>query len=144
MAEPAVISIRRQVVDVELQGTQSDGLALQRRLPGVCADTVSPALEEALAALDPGDEYVSIDRLEIAVTDIRLDRLEEDLADAVQREVTLYLRAHPPVPTDNRAEEGSADAASGPVRRRSRVETVDEALIVFLRSGRLPWSFRLP
>jgi hypothetical protein len=144
MTEPAVISVRRQIVDVELQGTQSDGLALQHRLPRVCADTVSPALERALAALDPGDGYVSIERLEITVADIRLDRLEQDLAEAVQREVALYVRANPPVASEDGGNRAGPDAASGPVRRRSRAETVDEALVVFLRSGRLPWSFQLP
>ena len=30
------------------------------------------------------------------------------------------------------------------MQRRTVAETVDEALLVFLRTGRLPWSFRVP
>ena len=40
---------------------------------------------------------------------------------------------------------GAAGAPkSGDVQRRTVAETVDEALVVFLRTGRLPWSFRVP
>ena len=40
MAGTATITIRRQILDVEVHGTEAEGLALQRRLPGVCADVL--------------------------------------------------------------------------------------------------------
>jgi hypothetical protein len=40
--------IRRHVLNVELFGTESDGFALQRRLPSLCQDWLMPALEPVL------------------------------------------------------------------------------------------------
>src|SRR5687768_11377093 len=139
MASTAAITVRRQILDVELHGTESEGLALQRRLPRVCADVLWPALESAFAPGDPGDAHLVVERLAIDVSDIALDHLDAALADAVQREVADYLRRNP-------AEQFDAAGApkSGQVQRRTVAETVDEALVVFLRTGRLPWSFRVP
>ena len=131
--------VRRQILDVELHGTESEGLALQRRLPGVCADVLWPALESAFAQRDPGDAHLVIERMAIDLSGIALDRLEAALADAVRREVADYLRRNPAVPF------GAAGAPKrGDVQRRTVAETVNEALVVFLRTGRLPWSFRVP
>jgi hypothetical protein len=139
MAGTATITVRRQILDVELHGTESEGLALQRRLPGVCADVLWPALESAFAPGDPGDAHLVVERLAIDVSGISLVHLDAELADAVQREVADYLRRNPAVPS------GAAGAPKGgDVQRRTVAETVDEALVVFLRTGRLPWSFRVP
>ena len=139
MAGTATITVRRQILDVEVHGTESEGLALQRRLPGVCADVLWPALESAFAPGDPGDAHLVVERLAIDVSGISLDRLDAELADAVQREVADYLRRNPAVPFD-----AAGAPKSGDVQRRTVAETVDEALVVFLRTGRLPWSFRVP
>jgi hypothetical protein len=139
MAGTAAIMVRRQILDVELHGTESEGLALQRRLPGVCADVLWPALESAFAPADPGDAHLVVERLAIDVSGISLDHLDAELADAVQREVADYLRRNPAVPF------GAAGTPKrGDVQRRTVAETVDKALMVFLRTGRLPWSFRVP
>lgn len=139
MTGTAAITVRRQILDVEVRGTEAEGLALQRRLPRVCADVLWPALESAFAPGDPGDAHLVIERLAIDVSGISLDHLDAELAAAVQREVADYLRRHPAVPF------GAAGAPkSGDVQRRTVADTVDEALVVFLRTGRLPWSFRVP
>jgi hypothetical protein len=133
------ITVRRQSLDVEVHGTESEGLALQRRLPDVCAEVLWPALESAFERVDPGDAHLVVERLTIDVSGISLDHFDAELADAVQREVADYLRRNPAVPF------GSAEAPqNGDVQRRTVAETVDEALVVFLRTGRLPWSFRVP
>src|SRR4051794_18005193 len=139
MAGTATITVRRQILDVELHGTESEGLALQRRLPGVCADVLWPALEAAFAPGDPGDAHLVVERLAIDVSDVSLSDLDAELADAVQREVGDYLRRHPAVPFGAPEAPGSED-----VLRRTVAESMDEALVVFLRTGRLPWSFRVP
>jgi hypothetical protein len=134
----AVITIRNQILDIELHGAESDGFALQRRLPGVCADVLSPALESALAEVDPGDAHLYLERLVIELVDVPLDRLEAELADALRREVANYFRRNPPV------RYAGEDPTQGAVQHRTAAETVEGALLVFLRTGRLPWSFRVP
>jgi hypothetical protein len=138
MAE-SMVTIRRQVLEVEMAGTQADGLALQRRLPAVCADLLSPALAAELARIDPGDAHLYVERLPVNVAGVALDRLEAELVAAVVREVAAFFRRHPPAAPGHDAGPGTTA-----VERRTPAATVDDALVVFLRSGRLPWSFRVP
>ena len=135
---PATVTIRREILEVEVHGTEADGVALQRRLSDVCADVLAPALEAAFARVNPGEAHLLIERLAIDLADISLDRLDAEMTDAVHREIADYFRRNP-VPIGP----GPASEA-GDVKRRTPAETVDEALLVFLRTGRLPWSFRVP
>lgn len=128
------------MLDVEVHGAEAEGLALQRQLPAMCADAVSPALEAALAPLDAAGAHLVIDVLEVDVGEIPLDRLEAALAEQLRRELSEYVRRH--VIDDAPADEGAPAQAS--VRRRSDAERIDEALLEFLRTGRLPWWVRLP
>ncbi|HSK35033.1 MAG TPA: contractile injection system tape measure protein [Propionicimonas sp.] len=140
MAGSADVTIRRQVLEVELHGSAAEGHALQRRLPQVCSEVVSPAIEAALGALDPGDSFLFLDQLSIDLSLGSLDGFEAELAAAVRREIAEHFRRHPLRPT------GAAQAApeAGGVSQRTPAETVEDALVAFLRTGRLPWSFRLP
>lgn len=145
MGESAVITIRRQVLDVAIRATEAEGLALQRRLPGICADVLLPAIESALAPYDPVDAHLTVDRLEIRVSIASPDRFDADLAEGVRRELAEWFRRHPPVPdAPTRAGTLSDGSAGCLVRARTGAETVDEALAVFLATGRLPWSFDVP
>lgn len=140
MAGSADVTIRRQVLEVELHGSAAEGHALQRRLPRVCSEVVSPAIEAALGAVDPGDSFLFLDQLSIDLSLVSLDGFEAELAAAVRREIAEHFRRHPIRPA------GAAEAGpeAGGVSQRTPAETVEDAFVAFLRSGRLPWSFRLP
>lgn len=140
----STITIRRQVLDVEVAGTQADGLALQRRLPGWCADVLSPALETELARFDPGDAHLFVERLEVDVPQIGLDRLEAELADAVRAAVADFFRKNPPGRPAGPGASGAEAASRVGVQLRAKEAVVADALVAFLRTGRLPWSFLLP
>ena len=84
--------IRQHSIHVDLNGTEADGLALQRRLPALCHDTLLPALERVLDRYAPVDEHLSIDRLEINAGTLALGRLDTDLAKAVAEGVDRALR----------------------------------------------------
>jgi Contractile injection system tape measure protein len=154
MGDAAVVTIRRQVLDVDLPGTEADGLALQRRLPGMCADVLWPAIEAVLGAIDQGDSYVYLDRLAIDLTLHSIDGFESELADAVQRELQDHFRRHPlrrAAPSGAAGDPGEPPSPGAPgepgtpgdVQHRTFGQTVNQALYTFLRTGRLPWSFRL-
>ena len=142
MGERAAVTIRRQVLEVDLCGTEAEGHALQRRLPRVCADVLSPAIESALRPFDAAGRFLYLDRVHLEVTVSSLDDLEAELANAVRRGIEEHLVRHPPAvagPAGVAArvgpDETPASAATG---------TVAETLVVFLRTGRLPWWFSLP
>lgn len=130
--------IRQQYVHVEVNGTEADGLALQRRLPGLCLQSLNPAIELVLNRHASSDRYLSIERLEIDAGAIPLERLDHDLAEAVVLALERSLR-----------EQISADGAStstgfGKIRHKTDLQRIHEAFMYFLQAGYLPWSFRLP
>lgn len=137
----AAITIRRQVVSVDLRGTEADGLALQHRLPAVCAEVIAPALESALSRFNTGSTTLVIDRLEIDVPAITLDRLTDALGAGVRQGVEECLLRAPPLVTPGASGD---DAERVAIEERAVAGTVDGALAAFLTSGRLPWWFRLP
>jgi hypothetical protein len=135
-AQPHVI--RRQILEIVVSGSESDGLALQRRLPGLCEDRLLPSLDSALNRLVPGDEHWLIDRLDIDAGSLRPEVLERGLIDAVIHGVERYLREHAP------PQSSPASGTSGPIGRRSGAQRLQDALLHFLETGLLPWWFRLP
>ena len=148
--------IRRQVLDVELAGSESDGLALQRRLPELARDWLTPALDEVLDRLVPADEHWLVDRLYVDAGAFAPENLERGLIEAVTRAVDLYLRERGPPSaiamapaTTSRAGRRTEPASFGRVgpsdaiERRTAAKSTQEALCHFLRTGVLPWWFQL-
>ena len=131
--------IRQQHLHVELNGSESDGMALQRRLPALCRDWLLPALERTLDRHAPAEGTLCIERLEIDAGTMSLDRLEHDLAEAVAQALAKTLREQ-----HISADEAAAGLRKGNVRHKTAQHSIKEALIFFLETGQLPWSFRLP
>jgi len=130
--------IRQQFLHVELFGTESDGLALQRQLPELCRLALLPALEAALDQAVPARGHLRIERLAVDAGVVNLATLERDLVTAVTRAVAEQLRA----------QLGTANCTEGvqpvEVRRRTEEQSADEAFMFFLHTGSLPWWFRVP
>lgn len=137
------ISVRRQILDVEVFGEESAGRLLRDRLPAVCAAVVAPALEAGLAHADLEGRRICIDHISIDVHGVEIEALERELALAVRRGLDEYLRDHPPhaSPEDTTLD---PDAAAGGVRVATEGESIDDALVMFLDTGQLPWSLRVP
>lgn len=130
--------IRRQYIYVEVDGTEAEGLALQRRLPDLCQQALTPAIDRALERCAPSDGHVYVERLEIDAGTLTLERLERDLPESVARVLEQALREQLP--------QGgwSPTSVYGNVRYMTRQHSVHEAFLYFLTTGTLPWSFRLP
>ena len=130
--------IRQQYLHVALNGTESDGLALQRSLPDVCRNWLMPAIERALERCAPSDGHVYVERLEIDAGTLTLERLESDLPESVARALEQALREQLP--------QGgwSLPSVDGNIWHMTTQHSVHEAFLSFLTTGRLPWWFRLP
>lgn len=130
--------IRQQHLHVDLNGSESDGRALQSRLSDLYHHWLMPALERALDRCAPPDAHLYIDRLEIDAGTLSLDRLEHDLADVVAQAIEKLIPTQPPsvqlVPT--------ANLIVG--EYRTTQQAIQEAFLYFLKTGSLPWSFHLP
>jgi hypothetical protein len=133
-------SICRQYLAVDFLGSETDALALQRALPGLCADALAAAIARALDRCIPAGEYLRIDRLEVDAGSVAWPRLEQDFAPALQAALEkavqeqLALAARDP------------DAAAGlpAVWHTSYGQALELALAYFLEHGSLPPAFQLP
>lgn len=129
--------VRLQRLDVTLNGSESDGFALQNRLSLLCHDWLLPALDRALERCAPAEGHWYIEHLEIDAGDMALDRLEQDFPDAVAHAVEAALR--------EKTAAGNSSAPGEPSGGFKSEEQVSwEAFLHFLETGRLPWAYRLP
>ncbi|GJQ22223.1 MAG: hypothetical protein HBSAPP01_00130 [Candidatus Brocadia sapporoensis] len=130
--------IKKQYLHVELNGTESDGLALQRSLPDLVQHRLMPAIEQVLECFTPQKGHLLIERLEIDAGILTLEQLEHKLTESVAQELEKLLRGYTP------PEGLPAMAISGNIRQKTGQQSINEAMIYFLKNGSLPWSFRLP
>lgn len=155
-------AIRRQVLDVTVNGTEAEGFALQGKLVALCRDWLTPALDDALARSSPGDEHWSIDRLDIDAGAFTLDSLERDFVDAVRTALESQIRerssgrsasarSDPGALAGDRARQADSrsplhDEEDGGAEfsRRTDAQATQDALVYFLATGVLPWWFHLP
>lgn len=73
-------TIRQQYVHVALNGTEAEGMALQRRLPTLCHHWLTPAIAQSLESFHAaGGGHLYIERLEIDVGTVTLQNLEQEL-----------------------------------------------------------------
>ena len=90
--------IRRQFLEVVVQGTESEGFALQDRLMRLCQERLNPALEGVLDRWTSADEHWTIDRLDIDAGSFDREGLERGLVEAVTRAIEQNLRERAPCP----------------------------------------------
>lgn len=123
---------------VEVNGTEAEGLALQHRLPELCRRLLLPAVERALDRLAPQEGHWYLEKLEIDAGSLSLDRLDEDLPGVVEQALEKILRERYP------AQKDLPGKISGEDTFKTEPQLLFEAFVHFLKTGSLPWSFRLP
>ncbi len=131
--------IRQHYLHVEVNGTEPDALALQNRLTRLCQDWLLPALERAFDRCVPAHENWSIERLDIDAGILHLERLEQDLAERVGQAIEKSLLTQTPSGITP-----SPITLSGYSEQKTTLQNRDDVLVYFLKTGRLPWAFRLP
>jgi contractile injection system tape measure protein len=131
--------IRQQYFHVEVNGTESDGMALQRSLPDLCQHLLMPALERVLDRYAPIEGHLIFERIEIDAGTFTLDRLEHDLIESVTQAVEKILREQSPPPGKKPATNVSSN-----VQLKTDQQSTQDAFVYFLKTGSLPWSFSLP
>jgi Contractile injection system tape measure protein len=122
-----------------MEGSESEGLALQRSLSDWCCMKMTPVIERVLDRASSPDVHICIERVEIDVGDLNLARLEHDLAEAVGQALEKQISKqilHPGITTQ--------PPTPGNIRYLTAQDSINKALIHFLTTGSLPWSFRLP
>ena len=129
MPAPQHHMIRQQYLHVEVCGTESEGFAVQRRLSELCQHGFAPALERLFDHVVAAHEHVIIDRLEIEVETLSLEYLERNLTAAVTQALEKQLREQIPP--------AGATPLSNAVQRRTESQSVHEAFLYFLNTGKI-------
>lgn len=126
-----------------MEGTETEGLILQRTLSELCSRKMTPLIGRVLDAVSSPDLHVCIERLEIDVGAINHERLEQDLAEKIGQSLERQIKKqisnqiHHPVKT-------TRPPISGNIRYLTAQDSINQALIHFLTTGSLLWSFSLP
>ena len=131
--------IRCYALDAETTGSESDGVELQRLLTRLTHDKIVQILDSVLERCSSPNDYLYLDRLSIDVGSLELAQLESELPKRIAANLESALADISASYTDD-----SRALIVGGNYRQSRQQAVNEALLFFLRIGRLPWSFRLP
>lgn len=133
MPEAQRHTIRRQFLEVVIDGEEREGAALHRALPEFCARVLTPAIGQVLDRYVPREGVLTIERLELDAGNVKMDELSEKLprlvADALEKELNK-------IPDGN-----GANFLTDNARLRTVPETLIEAFLFFLENGTLPWSF---
>lgn len=133
--------IRHQYLQVELIGTEAEGLALQNQLARLSNDWLLPALEQVLNRFAPADGHLYIEHLDIEAGALLLNRLEQDLPEVVAQAMEKAIREKISL---NQAAASAKDVTTENKHFKTESQAQIEALLYFLNTGRLPWSFQLP
>jgi len=129
--------IRQQYLEVYLKGSESEGFALQHRLSDLYYAQLLPAIEKALDQCSSAGNYMVIDRLDIDVGTIELERIDQDFASIVANTLAHNIREKSLMRQADKEEE------TGSYMMDSEVN-LWEVFIHFISKGNLPWSYRLP
>ncbi|MBN9400235.1 MAG: hypothetical protein J0I17_08675 ['Candidatus Kapabacteria' thiocyanatum] len=135
--------IQRQILQIDLHGTEADGIALQRRLSSRFQDDIVRTLQSVFDRHAPVGGHLTIDRLELDLGSVSMETVEAEIADALTKELDDALRRQT---FDVIVDAGHADRRGGTMDTgfHGRKERLFDAFLHVLETGRLPWSMLLP
>ncbi|MCD2449924.1 hypothetical protein GO003_005935 [Methylicorpusculum oleiharenae] len=130
-------SIRQFRLEAEMTGTEAESIALQRQLSQLTASKIIPVLEQVFERCSSPDRHLSIDSLVIDACTIDYERLDHELPEKIAESLAKSLLDFESVHAGLKPDD------AGITNYKSKRQSVEQALLFFLVSGRLPWSFKL-
>ncbi|QIL74990.1 contractile injection system tape measure protein [Hymenobacter sp. HDW8] len=127
--------IQQQYVHVEMNGTESEGLAVQRQLAELCQHWLPAVLERTLERCSPAQAHLYLEHLDLQLGSLDLQRLEHALLEALEQVLETALREKAAT---------AATAGNAKAQLKTPVQATWGAFLHFLQTGQLPWFFRLP
>ncbi len=119
-------TIRKQTVQFQYNGN-ADGFALQKEVSDWCNFTLIPEIEMQLDSLVPGDDFVTIDKIEIEATVNKSDwqqKIREELISSLKQKLTEYK--------PKQKEEAGFSGVT-------KAGKLDELILYYFENGYLPW-----
>lgn len=119
-------TIRKQIVQFQYNGN-ADGFALQKEVSDWCNFTLIPEIEQQLDLLDLGDNFITIDKLEIEATANKNDwqqKIRDELLSSLKQKLIDYRPKF--------TEEASRKSVT-------KARKLDELILYYFENGYLPW-----
>lgn len=142
--------IRQQFLEVDLKGSESDGFALQHRLSDLYYAQLLPAIEKAFDQHSLSDIHLVIDRLDIDVGTIEMDRIDHELASSVAKALIDKITTESSIRISGKkipallSNSGNAKENLNNTYFQTAEDSLWEVFIHFIAKGNLPWFYRLP
>ena len=117
--------IRKQSLQFQYNG-KADGFALQKDVSDWCTFTLIPEIEQQLDLFAPGDNYITIDKLEI---DAAVDKndWQQKIKNELLLNLKLQLNKYKPL------------AEKTVTKTRLGLSKTDELILFYFEKGYLPW-----
>lgn len=134
--------IQRQVCHIEFKGSEQEALELQTRIAELCKHHLPPALEKVFDRIGSNAEYRDyvFPYLEIEVGNLALDQVDSSFVERVVLAVESNLKEQIGQPKT-----GSTALTASPSGQDSQLKHQPWSVLhYFLKTGNLPWNFRLP
>ncbi len=133
-----VHKIKRLFIEVEFNGTESEGMKFHRSVSDLFYHSIMPALEEALKRYMPLKDHLTFERFDIDAGTLQLDSLESRLSErviqALEKSFQELSVTTPQLHFTN----------TDTLTVKTEGESISDAFLFFLKNGTLPWSFHLP
>ena len=144
-------TIRKQRLQIKFNGSESDGLVLQKQLMDLYYNEVLPELEKAFDSSIPDNQYLVFERLAVDLGNIKIDQIGKEFTPAVVKAVMKKIGEGFQLPTglgigkgttgkplDNNIENKDLPVAL------TKQEFLLRVFAHFLKSGNLPWFYKIP
>ncbi len=140
-------AIRHQHLHLEFNGSEAEAVAMHGKLTNWQHNSLLPEIERVLNRYAPKDDsYWQIERLEIDAGSIDLDRLETELAKQIGQALEQSLRGKTPGSISAQSAVHAFDdqaKTTGNDKQQTTRQRATAALVDFLKTGTLPWHFKL-
>jgi len=137
MPEAQRHTIRRQFLEVEIDGDEREGASLHRALPDLCTRLLAPAIGQVLERYASAETILTIERLDIDAGNVSLDELSRKLPGLVTGALETELSR---ISREGHAIMPPLLMTGSTARLRTVQEKLIEAFLFFLENGTLPWS----
>lgn len=133
--------IQKQYLEVEFNGTASEGIVLLNSLSDLYYHRILPALEEVFKRYASLQGHLAIERLDIDAGTFHIESLESTFFERIVQslEKSLQELSVPTPPFVSAPQLHSTD--TGMFTCKTEGECICDAFIFFLKNGTLPWPF---
>ena len=141
--------IKKQQLQIKFNGSESDGFAMQKHLMDLYYSKVLLELEKAFDSCVADDSHLIFDRISINLGDFKIDKIDEQFAPAMVKAVLKKIGEELDVkigegigmygkPLHNNKENKDLPISF------TKQEFLLRVFICFLKSGNLPWFYKMP